>query len=208
MEDKLEIELRGPLSEADTLRLRNASQAWRKVGQLERYLINFTTPDLLERKIDVRARITNGDPELVIKRGAWGSGERLETTVACKQTEFFSLLEALHVLGFRKGVGAHRIIQRYLDGDIELSIVEVPGHSRFYEAEKVVSEGGAKEATALLQTWCRRQDLEVWSSEQFLAYVDELDRTANDSIDLADEESWDTIKRRTSSQSPNPCDTD
>src|SRR3712207_6565882 len=120
----VEVEITGPLAAADLLEVRRRLEAWEYKGRFDRYLINFTTPEMRRNWIDVRARVTNGIPELIVKHGEWGSGKRVETPVLCARDQFVSLVRALVAIGLKEGVGCRRIIDRFADDRIEFSIIE------------------------------------------------------------------------------------
>ncbi len=96
-----------------------------------RLLIDYTSllpnEKLEDRTLDIRARITNGEPEMIIKVGKWsGSDARKEISVQLKPGEFSNLVQAYAALGYRKGVLCERNSLVYDYQGIEFALVEVP----------------------------------------------------------------------------------
>src|SRR5262249_26477023 len=149
------------------------------------------------RFIDVRARVTNGSPELVIKHGEWGSSKRIETLVECRENQFETLVMALVALGFKQGVGCRRIIERYMDNDIELSVIHVPNYTNFYEAELLAPLGTEDTAMVRLEEWAKGLGLRVFTKAEFLQFIDDLDANANDSLRMDLDHSWEVIRQQT-----------
>ena len=71
-------------------------------------LIDYSTfleKTLGERKKDIRLRVTNGRPEIIVKLGAWsGSDSRRELSVITPEHTFDTLVEIFGAMGFIKGV--------------------------------------------------------------------------------------------------------
>jgi adenylate cyclase class IV len=195
-----EVEITGPLTNEDLVKIQEYLSSWKYEGRFDRYLINFTTEEMRKNRLDVRARITNGVPELVVKHGEWGSGKRVETLVECKHGQFLPLVTSLSAMGLNIGVGGHRISERYTREDMEVAIIEVPGYTYFYEAELMVSQGEGDDAMNRLQEWASNYGLPVLNKEEYLRFIDDLDANANDLIDTREESSWAMIRQRISKQ--------
>jgi hypothetical protein len=194
----VEVEITGPLTTEELQGLREYLSSWKYEGRFDRYLINFTTDVMRKNRLDVRARITNGVPELVVKHGEWGSGKRVETLVECKHGQFLPLVTALAAVGLTIGIGGHRISERYTQKGMELAIIEVPSYTYFYEAELMVSTGEEDDALNHLQNWASNNKLRVFNKDEYLKFIDDLDANANDLINTREESSWEVIKQRIS----------
>lgn len=191
-----EVEITGVLNAADVARLRRLVEGWNSVGRLDRYLINFTTAAMRERRLDVRARVTNGVPEMVVKHGEWGSGNRVETNVKCQPDQFHALVKAMVAMGLTEGIGCHRVIDRYRQDDLEISIIEVPGYKTFYEAEVEVPKDSADAALQRLRLWAKDNSFPVMDKAEYLAFIDDLDANANDTLSFSNRESWELLTLR------------
>ena len=201
MSKNIEVEIRGPLSndQAAALRLAVASAMTHK-GSFDRYMINFTTDEMKKLGVDLRARVTNGKVELIVKKGDFLSGTRAEFPVLCAEGQFIPLVQALVAVGFVDGVGCHRVSDRYENTEMELAIIDVPGHSTFYEVEMMVADGDKEGAGAKLKTWAEDHHLPIFTDDQFHAYVDLLDSEANDNLDFKEGSSWAGLTNRIAGQ--------
>lgn len=197
MSSIVEVELRGPLSEQQINTLKAfLVQNGESKGIKNRYMVHFEPEETKKDGIDVRARITNGACELMVKKGDMGSGVRTEYPASCTEGQFIPLCKALVAMGFASGVGCHRVSDRYQIDAMEFAIIHVPGHSTFYEAEFEVPENEIESAKEKLSSWLTEQNLSIFSKEEFDAYVAILDREANDQLDFQDPESWKIIEKR------------
>ncbi len=185
MQKNIEIEIRGPLSKAQyesliTFFTKNGKVKEKK----DRILIDYSTflPGGIEsRKKDIRLRVTNGIPEIIVKIGEWGGSEqRKELSVLGKPGEFDTLVEIFGHLGFGKGVLAHRKSRVYEYKDVEFALVEVPNHSYYFEAEKMAhGNEDAQKITEELTKICESLDLTVYDKKGFFEYIAILNKEAN-----------------------------
>ena len=189
MDKNIEIEIRGPLSKEKFKELtRVFEKKGKKITEKNRVLIDYSTflPERIEnRKRDIRLRVTNGIPEIIIKIGRWGGvDQRKELSILTEPGKFDALVEIFGVLGFVKGMLCVRKSQVYEYKSVEFALVEVPEHSYYFEAEKMVSkrENIAKITNEIRNT-CYNLGLDVFSRKQFFEYVDKLNREANEIFD-------------------------
>ncbi len=140
----IEVEMRGPLSKSELDRLKSflSKQGTFKTTK-NRLLIDYSTfleKDIRNRRVDFRARVTNGVPEMIIKIGRWGGSDtRKEISVLLQEGQFSNLVKAFSNLGYKKGVLAIRNSQVYEYEGIEFALAEVPNHSYYFEAELLIS---------------------------------------------------------------------
>lgn len=189
MDKNIEIEIRGPLSEKEFENLVKFFESnGKKKSEKNRVLIDYSTfleGGVENRKKDIRLRVTNGVPEIIVKVGEWGGREqRKELSVFTKQGEFDTLVEIFGELGFRKGMLCVRKSKVYEYKDIEFALVEVPGHSYYYEAEKMAHEKeDADKIIKEIKNVCKDLNLEVFDKKQFFEYIDKLNKESNEIFD-------------------------
>lgn len=198
----IEVEVRGRLTEE---KYNELTQFFHKEGKhiesKHRILVDYSTfltgEGVKERTRDIRLRITNGKPEIITKLGKWGGQEsRKEISIFTEEGSFDALVENYAVLGYTKGVLCIRNTEVFQYKDIEFALVEVPGHSLYYEAEVLVpNQQAAETAHEKLETVCRELDLSMFSSEEFYSYIEELNREANEVFDF-DKEGPGYFKKR------------
>lgn len=202
MQNNIEVEMRGRLS-AETYK--NFLKVLKNDGTYKetkkRILLDYSTflPEegVRERTRDIRLRVTNGKPEIITKIGNWGGKEsRKELSVMTEMGSFDTLVETYAVLGYTKAVLCIRNTEVFLYKDIEFALVEVPNHSYYFEAEVIVSsENEVEEAHAKIETVCAEFGIELFDTNGFHEYIEELNRDANEIFDYASYEQGYFAKR-------------
>lgn len=186
MSKNIEIEIRGPLSKEKFGDLVNLFETKaKKITEKNRVLIDYSTfleGGVKNRNKDIRLRVTNGIPEIVVKIGEWGEAEqRKELSAFTKEGEFDTLVEIFGALGFCKGMLCVRKSKVYEYKDIEFALVEVPGHSYYYEAENMAHENeDADKIIKEITDVCKSLGLEVFNKQQFFEYIDTLNKESNE----------------------------
>lgn len=192
MKKDIEIEVRGPLSKEKLKELVNLfEKKGRKIADKDRVLIDYSTflkGGVENRESDIRLRVTNGVPEIIVKIGKWGGTEhRKELSVLAQPGEFDKLVEIFGVIGLRKGMMAMRKSRVYEYKGIEFALVEVPGHSYYYEAEKMAhGKEDFEKAKEGIRSVCKELGLSVFDEKKFFEYIHKLNKEANEIFDYAD----------------------
>lgn len=176
---KFEIELRGSLTPGQCTKL---EQFLEKNGKLikEYKRAQWCFGLSHDKKIDLRIKDTNGDHEFSLKVGKLGNKNRKEISVPFPEENMGQALEMLKFLGHREGVTFIRNARIFEYKGIEWALVEVPGHSYYFEAEKLVnskSEGTAAEKE--IRQVSEELNLKVFTSKQTVDYIKILDLEAN-----------------------------
>lgn len=176
---KFEIELRGLLTVQQRMKLEQFLEENGKL--LKEYARTQWIFGLsLDKKIDVRIKETNGEYEFSLKVGRLGNANRKEISIPFDKTKQKQSLEFLKFLGYREGVKAVRKAKIYLYKGIEWAIVEVPKHSCYFEAEKLVdSKAEGKAATLEIQEVAAELGLNIFSPKETMEYIHKLDKEAN-----------------------------
>ncbi len=189
MDKNIEIELRGPLSKEEFNNLVNFFENnGKKTSEKDRILIDYSTfleGGVEKRKKDIRLRVTNGIPEIIVKVGEWGGAEqRKELSAFTRPGEFDTLVEIFGELGFGKGMLCVRKSKVYEYKDIEFALVEVPRHSYYYEAEKMATgKENGDELIKEIENVCKELNLNIFDKKQFFEYIDKLNKESNEVFD-------------------------
>jgi adenylate cyclase class IV len=186
MKKDIEVELRGLLTKEQYDSL-NETLAGISVLKEEKYriLLDYSTflpgEGIEDRQKDIRVRVTNGVPEIVVKLGSWGGSEsRKELSFKGNPGSFDTLVEIFGNLGFTKAVLCERLTRAYDYKGVEFALVEVPGHSYYFEAEKMAhSEADMAEIESEIRTVCHELGLSILTKEDFFRYIDTLNKEAN-----------------------------
>jgi len=183
----IEVEIRGPLTKREYLNLeRFLKKNGRFVQKKDRVLIDYSSESLESRENDIRLRVTNKIPEIVIKTGKLGgSDERREISVLTKKNNFDNLVKIFAALGFKKGILCVRKGNIYDYKGVEFSVVEVPGHSFYFEVEKLIDNNKDKEVAKLeLIKMCKQLKLKIFSNNGLFTYLRKLNSEANEMFDF------------------------
>lgn len=186
MAKNIEVEVRGPLTKEQFENLSKLfSTEGRFIADKNREAICFPDPNtgsLVERcETDIRVRNTNGIPELIVKTGTWGAEDesRREYSLIGKPGKFHEMIEMLAVMGFKSGMAVVRQGKVYEYEGVEFSLVEVPGHSNFFEAEIMVALKDKDAALADIKKICKKLGLTIFSQQEFYDYINLLNVEAN-----------------------------
>lgn len=185
MAENIEVELRGRLDSEQYKKLTDIfSEEGKFLQEKKRVFIDYSTflegEGVRERQRDIRIRNTNGESEIMIKLGGWGGNEHREELSVPTNASFDTLAKAMNALGYRKGVLCVRYTKAYTYKNIEFALVEVPSHSYYFEAEKMVaSDHDMESAKQEIRTVCGELGLEVFSDEALYSYIETLNKEAN-----------------------------
>lgn len=186
----IEVELRGLLTKKKFLELDEFFNKNAKFKESkERILIDYSTflsdQGVENRSKDIRLRVTNGVPEIIIKLGSWGGSEnRKEILVLAHKGEFDKLVQIFDVLNLKKGMLCVRKSNVFDYKGIEFALVEVPGHSYYFEAEKLISDDSKAESIKQeIKKVCHELGLDIFNEEGFFKYINTLNKEANEVFD-------------------------
>jgi predicted adenylyl cyclase CyaB len=182
----IEVEIRGPLSKKqhDDL-VKQFKLEGEFVIDKNRTAICYPDPktgSLVEDcNIDVRVRNTNGIPELIVKHGKWGSIDesRREYSLIGEKGKFHEMIEMLAVMGFDHGMAIVRLGKIYNYKNVEFSIVEVPNHSYYFEAEIMTEIENKDKALDEIKKICAELNLEFFDEKGFYKYINKLNKESN-----------------------------
>lgn len=186
MKKDIEIELRGLLSKDQYTKVK---VLLRKKALLKekrhRVLIDYSTyikgEGIRNRQRDIRVRVTNGIPEIIVKLGSWGGSEsRQELSFKGKKGEFETLVEIFGQLGFTKGTLAERNSLIYKYKGIEFAIVKTP-KSYYFEAEKMAhNKEDFKKIENEIRKVCKELGLKIVDKEEFFKFIAKLNEEENE----------------------------
>lgn len=187
----IEVEIRGPLPEARYKKIcETLKHSGQNVRTEHRILIDYSTglaTDTFEnRTVDIRLRLKNDIPEIVVKRGKagdWSAREEIITTLA--KGEFSNAVKTFAALGYTKGMVCVREILHASYGGAEFSIAD-PGSDDlyYYEAEITAStDDEVKEARSKLDVLARKFGLPIWNEKEMFAFIRKLNESVNYKFD-------------------------
>ena len=189
MTKNIEVEVSGPLTTEQFKELNLfLDQNGKKTNVKHRVLIDYSTflgDGLRNRKKDIRLRITNGQPEIIVKLGDWtSSNHRKELSVFTEEGSFDRLVQIYAALGYEKGMLCERITQVYEYNDIEFALVEIPGHSYHFEAEIMSDEDNISDARRHIEKVCGELGMTIFTDDEYMNYIETLNKEANEVFDF------------------------
>lgn len=144
MEEDIEIEYIGNLTKEKFLelqeKLKTDGEFLKQKNRVSfMYFRDYIPKDIFEisnEDIDLRIRITNGIPELVIKKGLFtGSHSRKEVLIAFSMKDLEKYINFLSIFGWNIGVIYSTKTQAYKYKGVELSLVDIKNYGYNFEAE-------------------------------------------------------------------------
>ena len=135
--------------------------------------------DVKSKKIDIRVRVTNGESEVVIKSGLFGSHDRTEISQKITSDEFLGMVKVFAQFGFIMKVGERETFNYILPDNVMISLVSA-GPISYVELEKMSSKDDLDENNKQLKIYAEQLGLQlIKSEEEFGLLCDSL----NDKID-------------------------
>ncbi|MEO6508733.1 MAG: hypothetical protein ABIO02_02160 [Patescibacteria group bacterium] len=183
MKKTIEVEQRGPLSKQQFLKL---NTFFRKNAVFksykERILIDYSTflpgEGIKDRKKDIRLRVTNRVPEIMIKFGGWGGSEnRRELSLISKKGEFDKLVQIFGAIGLVKGALVVTKTNAYKYQGIEFAVVDVSGKKYIFEAEIMMKDKkNIETARKKIESVIKELGLTIYTNDGWYQYIEEINK--------------------------------
>jgi predicted adenylyl cyclase CyaB len=192
MKKNIEVEIRGILNKTEFNKAKKFFKEKAKfIEKKRRVLIDYSVflpgEGIRSRQRDIRVRVTNDIPEIIVKLGSWGGSEsRRELSFMGRKGEFGTLVEIFGQLGFTKGMRAKRDGLIYTYKGIEFSLIETPGKNYYFEAEKMAhGKEDFKKVENKIRKVCEALGLKVLDKEGFYEFVERLNKTENEIFEFS-----------------------
>lgn len=164
----VEIEFRGPLTKTGFQKLLAFLKRNGKfVKRTKRKTFVFFTDD---KTLDLKVRITDGQSEIVVKKGFWGARKREEIVLPIETKLVGAAQEILAALGYEEGVMTLREAEVFVYKDVEFSLVKCPKNYYFYEAEFVGGKS-IKDPEAHVKRVLKSLELGIWSEKEVYDFL-------------------------------------
>lgn len=115
--------------------------------------------------LDIRVRITNGECEVVVKSGPFGSHDRTEVAQKINVGDFLGMVKIFAQFGFDMKVGERENFNYVFPDDITASLV-LAGPVSYIELEKMSSKIEAKRNIEKLRQYADQLGLQLLKSEE------------------------------------------
>ena len=137
------------------------------------------------KKIDLRLKETNQSYEFSLKVGKLGNSSRREISIPFPKEKAEEALDFLKFLGKKEGLIAKRNALIFEYKGIEWALVEVPKHSYYFEAEKIVTtKEEGQNAKREISKIANDLGLKLFNAKEYLEYLKSLDEEANEKFYL------------------------
>ena len=118
-------------------------------------------------RVDLRLRITNGEPELILKQGSFtASHSRKETSIHFKLSEIQTYIDLLAGLGWKIVVAYGAETSVYTYNGMEFSLIKIKDYGYNFEAEILTSEDKVAEAKQKIETELSKLELKPFHEQE------------------------------------------
>ncbi len=191
----IEVEVRGKIENFEKT-LEEFRKKAKFVEEKDRFTLLFARPglslsDALKKetlkneKVDLKVRITNKKPEIVLKYGyVKGSEGRKEILIPIKSEDFDKAVELFKFLEWNKGKIQATKTFVFIYQEIEFALVKT-NILDYFEAEKVVHEkGDIDKILEEIKEVCNEFNLNPVKEEEFFEILDEFNKHEERVFDL------------------------
>ncbi len=175
MTGQIEVEFIGPINEKKYKELKTLFEKEGKFNKEKERLslmyfrdgkIPRDITEIKDELVDLRFRVTNKEPEIVLKYGNFsGSHARKEVSINLEKDNAKDQIELLNLLGWNRGVIYATRTFVYVYHGIEFSLVEIKDYGYNFEAEILTTENKVEEAKEKLSKELKLLNLEVFDDE-------------------------------------------
>ncbi|OIO80504.1 hypothetical protein AUJ84_03040 [Candidatus Pacearchaeota archaeon CG1_02_32_132] len=199
----IEVELRGKIDdfEKEVQRFREFADF---IEERDRFSLVYTrnevpkdAREMLDEKVDLKLRITNGNAELILKYGSWGSEEcREEISIHIKKEEFDKYVKVLGYLGWNKGLVLSTKTFVFVYKDVEFALVKSNTGYCDFEAEMIANdEIEAEKKNKHIKEMCNELGLKIFEKDEFIELINKENNTPGRKFNF-EKEGFENIKKR------------
>jgi len=199
---QIEVEIRGEVEDYNKT-LAELKKKAKFIEEKNRLTLAYFKGDLAkdvrevkDEKVDLRIRITNKKPEIIMKYGGWGAkDQRKEISIPISIEDFDEAVDLLKHLGWTKCLIAPYKTLVFDYKGIEFALVTQSGKHKYFEVEKIAkNEKDVKSMHKEIEDACKEFNLVPHTQEEF---YDRLNRMNKDLI-IADfnKDDWKEIKKK------------
>lgn len=179
MAKEIELEIRAEIAKDDFAAVLNKLKARGKFRSKTKRLSVMFFGTVGDNTFDIRVRVTNGNCEIVLKKGLWHAHNREETAQAINKDQFLGVVKIFSQFGFVVKVGERETHNFEFRDGIVLSLVRA-GNISYLEIEKMSTREDEAEDIKELRKIAYELAVEIISgSEQLDALCDRLSLTVD-----------------------------
>lgn len=162
----IELELRAeiPINEVKNIKKRLSKIG--EVSSITKRLSVMFFGKINKQKTDIRVRVTNGECEVVVKFGSFGSHNRIELCQKIEKNQFFGMVKIFSQFKFDIKVGERETFNYKLKNDIVISLV-LAENIAYIEFEKMSFDTDVIENKIRLQKLVNNLNLQILNESEF-----------------------------------------
>lgn len=150
--------------------------------------------EISDEDVDLRVRITNGDPELIVKEGSFtGSHSRKEVSINFSKEEIQDYIDFLSILGWNIGVMYATEKWDYEYKGTKFSLVKIHDYGYNFEIEMTSESQETEEIKEKLSTLIKELGLDYFSEEELNKQCNEINNKKELQFDFK-KQSFENIK--------------
>jgi len=178
-EKSIELELRAEVPLAEYQKVKKRLDILGRLNSETRRLSAMFFGQINKQKIDLRVRVTNGESEVVVKLGEWGSSDRTEVAQKIKSDQFLGLIKLFSCFNFIAKIGEREILNYVFPGDITVSLA-CTGPIAYIELECMSYRSEVEVNRKKLLNLAKQLRLKLFTSE---VEFDQLCQRLTDEVD-------------------------
>lgn len=164
-ENNIELEFRAEIKEKQFFQLLSRLEKKGKLISHTRRLSAMFFGKINDNSFDIRVRITNGQPEVVIKKGDLYAVDRLEFSQPITREQFFGFIRLFSLFSFKSEIAERETYNFLLNDSVTISVVKA-GNISYVEIEKMSSKDTLEINRKHLLDLVGEYDLKLISSEE------------------------------------------
>jgi adenylate cyclase class IV len=185
MDKQIEVEFRGKLTKKEFDRVKSYLERTNELKSEKRRLtfmyfrdnIPKNINDIKDEKVDLRLRITNRQPELVLKYGLFNvGGAREELSIALDRQDVEKYIQLLALLGWNIGVIYATKIFIYKYQSAEIALVDIANFGYNFEIEILTDNTHVEIAQNKIKNIIAKLNLKVMSEREFKEQCNKINR--------------------------------
>ncbi len=182
-----EIEFRGPLTKNEFQKLLTFFKKEADfVKRMKRKTFVFFMKD---KTLDLKVRMTDRVPEIVLKKGFAGARRREEIILPLKINSTKEALRLFSLLGHNKGIIAIRDNYIFNYKNIEFSLVKCPKNYYFYEAE-LINNKRRKNPEKHIKEILKSLNLKAWSEKEVYQFMMWCKKNIDEHFEYKNKKLW------------------
>jgi hypothetical protein len=187
MKNIIELEYRAEVKKNNFIKILNfLRKNGRQISKTKRLSVMFFGKKSI-KNFDVRVRITNGDSEIVIKKGGLHAHNRTEQSQKINKNQFMGMVGLMSLFDFEIKVGEREAYNFSFKNNVVISLVKA-GNIAYLEFEKITDKKQIKKDGEILLNLIKKMNVSrIRTKEEFNLLCNKLSRDVDWKFNQTDE---------------------